>query len=149
MRVIPEGLVYDPADLGLDNVAVAAAGGIVAGLTVPWIAVFPRTRFALVVEDESNLGATPCNVLQISFDFDAAAFVSGSNSSIWAAFTNNPRTQHYYASGFSPSAAVVTTGTGLGVEIGKALSAPYIRFSLQNNHATIVATLSLRAFAYR
>jgi hypothetical protein len=140
--------VYAPADLGLDNVVVAAAGGIVNGTIVPWMASYPWKRLSLVVEDESGAGATPGRVEVTSFDFDNVPFVSSVPTQLWTGFTNNPRTQQCYVNGYN-NLGVLNVGTLLGIGVADLFSAPYIRFSLVNNHATIVATLSLRALAYR
>lgn len=145
---IPDGYVYEPADLGLNNVAVAAADGVANGSIVPWVAKYPWKRFSLIVEDESGAGATPGRVEVTSFDFAGAAFVSSVPTQLWTGFTNNPRTQQCHISAYN-GLGVLNVGTLLAIGAADALSAPYLRFSLVNNHATIAATLSLRAFAYR
>jgi hypothetical protein len=139
---IPGGLVYSPAELGLDAVNVAAGGGIVTGNIVPLMQAGKFSAVSLIKE-AGPAGGTPGTVLYASVGLNGVQWSDGLvQSGLWAAFTNNPRTQWgSYARG--QTTASLSTGTAAAGEFAKLLGSPYGRFSFQNNDGAVASVLSL------
>jgi len=136
------GLVYSPAELGLDNVAVAAAGTTVTGNIVPLLQIQGFNKVSLIKE-QAAAGGTPGSVLFASVGLNGVQWSDGLvQSSLWAGWTNNPRTQWgHWARG--QSTATISTGTSVAGEFAKIFSSPYGRVSFQKNHAAVASVLSL------
>lgn len=139
MRTIEGGFVYDAAELGLDNITVPAAGGIVTGSVVPWIAKRSIHTIGLLI-DQGGSGATTGDILQATFGVDGQSLGVINNSSLWAGWSNNPRFQHAIHSRMLATTGAATTGNVIAGELARVCTSPYIRFSVRNNHATIDMT---------
>lgn len=150
MITIPGGMYLSPADLGLLDVQPAAAGGIVTGKWLDWTNKFPIRAVGLISEHITNNGATTIDAMAAARIDEDESFVTTDQSGLWAGHSNNPRTQYafYNLSGIGNVNGVATTGTSAAGELAKLFSAPQIRFSLRNNHATLVDTLRLHAIVW-
>jgi hypothetical protein len=139
---IPKGFLYTPGDLGLNAVNVAAAGTIVTGNVVPLMNL-GNIQAVSLIKEQAAAGGTPGDVLFASVNVANVQWSDGLvQSSLWAAFTNNPRTQFgRWASG--QTTALLTSGSSNAGEFAKLLSSPYGRFAFRNNDAALASVLSL------
>ena len=138
MFKVPGCVVYEAADLGLDGVTVPAASGVVDGVFVPWLSLGNITAVSLYC-DQGGSGATPYDLFQSHAEFRNSSSLLSQNTGVWTGITNNPRFQPATISKGSMSSGQAT-GTIVQGEIGKLFSAPMMRFSVRNNHATIAMT---------
>lgn len=148
IQIGDRGLLITPVELGLNAVNVAAAGAIVTGNVVPFMQLGGFDKVSLIKE-QAAAGGTPGNVLIASVGLDGVQWSDGLvNSSLWATFTNNPRTQWaHYARG--QTLATVSTGSATSGEFAKVFSSPYARFGFQNNDAAIASVLTLTVILWR
>lgn len=135
---IPNGLVYEAADIGLDGITVNFGAIVNAVPVLPW-GVLGTIRSIHLVSDQGGSGATPYDIFIRPHDFQGAAFAVTTNSGLWAAIGNNPRVQYYTASLGSLTASGSTGGT-IPSEVARALAAPFMQFAVRNNHGGINMT---------
>jgi len=140
-------LVYTPAELGFNSVAIAF-GVTIAGNWLEWRKAFDFDAFTLFFEEIDGAGATPFTIGIATRDFDGAAWVNSETAeSMITGVTNNPRAQFLRMShdGHGNAVGVGTTGTFISGAVGRAFISPQVRFSVTNTHASINGTVRMRA----
>lgn len=146
MFTIPRGFVYEPADLGFNDIAIGATA-TVAGNILPLLARGSFTRLSVII-DTGPSAATPFNVALGAGAWSpgtaggsTSPAVMGNFSTFLSNIPNNPRIKHaVFGNVGATTGGLVNGGTVLGQGVANVLTAPFFALRIQNADAGTGAT---------
>lgn len=139
------GLVYTPADLGVNDIPIAPSAIFTSAAIVPWTAAFPVRKVTFIC-DTGPTGATPFNLLQGVGAWSPGNGITSPTtiafiSTFLQNFGNNPRVKMIT---IDPAAGgnggFANSGNVLAASVPFVLGAPFTQFRIQNQDAVNAAT---------
>lgn len=140
MRLLPDALWYDPADLGFNGAVIAGAGSL-AGNIVGWAAAYGFSSAVLFLSYTG--AASTVTVRSQGFDIDGQTSLEAL-ANLWVAVTGTGSADWYKDN--QPRASIGTIAT---TDVGRMLGPPALRFNILNNDGVNAATVTMRAILRR